>query len=104
MPKGVGTSVRFGSVEQCEREERKRDWLTLLLGSLQLGEEGLAALIILELQNQLQAFLPSDPYPNASWRGREKHTSTIDSLYGYHRLIQFNTLFIPKGQLLLGIE
>lgn len=99
---------------QSEKRKRKRekgrgrgresDWLTLLLGSLQLGEEGLAALIILELQNQLQAFLPSDPYPNASWRGREKHTSTIDSLYGYHRLIQFNTLFIPKGQLLLGIE
>lgn len=41
--------------------------LDLLLGSLQLGEEGLAALIILELQNQLQAFLPSDPYPNASF-------------------------------------
>lgn len=47
MPKGVGTSVRFGSVEQCEREERKRDWLTLLLGSLHLGEERLAALIVL---------------------------------------------------------
>lgn len=108
MPKGVGTSVRFGSVEQCEREERKRDWLTLLLGSLQLGEEGLAALIILELQNQLQAFLPSDPYPNASWRGREKdrfiqtkHTFTIDSPYGHHRPIQFITLY-SQGAIIAG--
>lgn len=58
--------------------EQWRQWsLTLLLGPLHLGEESMCALIILQFQQQLWGFLPSDTYPNTGLSGiqnTQRHT------------------------------